>query len=178
MSFLEYIPRVLLIPSISPVSTFSVSPKSPHECRKKALAVEKYRNTNPTACAAVYTNMVNCCVRQGMWEVAYDGECALLPPRLMGLMGPMKPMDYHCGCLLLGQRLTNPLTTSSAGAYILLGRYMRSDERTYAVCIACLFKAQSPSSPAPSMASLVSVDTALDHTAPHPTTSCAPETPI
>lgn len=40
--------------------------------RQKALAVEKYRNTNPTANAAVYTYMVNCCLRQGMWEVAYD----------------------------------------------------------------------------------------------------------
>eukprot|EP00752_Nemacystus_decipiens_P006739 g6058.t1 len=40
--------------------------------RQKALAVEKYRSTNPTANAVVYTYMANCCLRQGMWEVAYD----------------------------------------------------------------------------------------------------------
>ncbi|CAM9163186.1 unnamed protein product [Ectocarpus fasciculatus] len=40
--------------------------------RQKALAVEKYRSTNPTANAVVYTYMTNCCLRQGMWEVAYD----------------------------------------------------------------------------------------------------------
>ncbi|CAM9750829.1 unnamed protein product, partial [Hapterophycus canaliculatus] len=40
--------------------------------RQKALAVEKYRSTNPTANAVVYTSMTNCCLRQGMWEVAYD----------------------------------------------------------------------------------------------------------
>ncbi|CAN0203799.1 unnamed protein product [Ectocarpus sp. 6 AP-2014] len=40
--------------------------------RQKALAVEKYRSTNPTANAVVYTYMTNCCCRQGMWEVAYD----------------------------------------------------------------------------------------------------------
>lgn len=49
--------------------------------RQKALAVEKYRSTNPTANAVVYTYMTNCCCRQGMWEVAYDGELSCLAPR-------------------------------------------------------------------------------------------------
>ncbi|CAM9375578.1 unnamed protein product, partial [Laminaria digitata] len=48
--------------------------KSVKKWRQKALAVEKYRSTNPTANAAVYTYMTNCCLREGMWEVAYDGE--------------------------------------------------------------------------------------------------------
>lgn len=38
--------------------------------------MEKYRSTNPTANAVVYTYMTNCCLRQGMWEVAYDGAFA------------------------------------------------------------------------------------------------------
>lgn len=56
------------------------SPRSLVPCacpaRQKALAVEKYRSTNPTANAVVYTYMTNCCLRQGMWEVAYDGKLA------------------------------------------------------------------------------------------------------
>ncbi|CAM9265555.1 unnamed protein product [Discosporangium mesarthrocarpum] len=40
--------------------------------RQKALAVEKYRSINPMYVSSVYTFMVNTCIRQRMWEVAYD----------------------------------------------------------------------------------------------------------
>lgn len=54
--------------------SFAVPWALPCPTRQKALAVEKYRSTNPTANAIVYTYMANCCLRRGMWEVAYDGE--------------------------------------------------------------------------------------------------------
>ncbi|CAM9389901.1 unnamed protein product [Choristocarpus tenellus] len=40
--------------------------------RQKALAVEKYGSTNPVYVASIYTYMVNTCLRQKKWNVAYD----------------------------------------------------------------------------------------------------------